>query len=264
MPKGFHPRAQGDVGEAAAIDWLTRIGAAVLFPLFHSPDYDLIADLGARLLRVQVKTSSCKHGPTDHFAVQLATSGGNQSWDGVVKEFDAGRFDFLFVLVQDGRRWFIPAAEIEGRHGISLGGIKYSEFEVGRGEPLDQDAASRLDPLRGGAGVGEPGQTVNLVAMPEWVRFPPPPPPPPPGGDSRSGDDHHAVGRTKMSSHHQVAVPRAVAAACGIKPGDRFRVESDGTGRFVMTRVEEYVAQQAAQLTLSDEEPAGAERRSPD
>jgi bifunctional DNA-binding transcriptional regulator/antitoxin component of YhaV-PrlF toxin-antitoxin module len=267
MPKGFHPRRQGDVGEAAAIEWLTRLGAAVSFPLFHSPDYDLIADLGGRLLRVQVKTSSCKHGPTDHFAVQLATSGGNQSWNGVVKEFDAGRIDFLFVLVEDGRRWFIPTSEIEGRHGISLGGDKYSEFQIGRSEPLDQGGGSTLDALRGGAGVGEPGRTVNPVAQPEWVRFPPPPPPPRSSGNPSSrADERASVGRTKMSSHYQVAVPRAVAAAASLSPGDRFRVESDGTGRFVMTRLEEYLDQHMAQLSLPKEarDPAGAERRAPD
>jgi bifunctional DNA-binding transcriptional regulator/antitoxin component of YhaV-PrlF toxin-antitoxin module len=67
-----------------------------------------------------------------------------------------------------------------------------------------------------------------------------------------------------MSTHHQVAVPRAVAAACGIEPGDRFRVESDGSGRFVMTRIEEYIEQHGSQLSLPDEDPAGAERRAPE
>jgi hypothetical protein len=262
----FHPRRQGDLGESCAIDWLTRLGACVAFPLFHSPDYDLIADVGGRLVRVQVKTSSCRHGPTDHFAVQLATSGGNQSWNGVVKEFDPGRFDFLFVLVEDGRRWFIPSSEIEGRHGITLGGHKYSEFEVDRGEPLDPRASSTLDSARGGAGVGEPGRTVNPVAQPEWVRFPPPPSPPSDGSESLTGtDEPSAIGRTKMSSHYQVAVPRAVAAAASLSPGDRFRVESDGTGRFVMTRIEEYMEQHLEQFGLrEDEEPAGAERRAPE
>jgi len=69
-----------------------------------------------------------------------------------------------------------------------------------------------------------------------------------------------------MSAHHQVAVPRAVAATCGIKPGDRFRVESDGTGRFVMTRIEEYMERHLDQLELPDnqaEDPAGPGRRAP-
>lgn len=45
-----HSRRQGDLGEAAAIDWLTRQGADVLVPLFHSPDYDLAAEVEGDLL----------------------------------------------------------------------------------------------------------------------------------------------------------------------------------------------------------------------
>jgi hypothetical protein len=254
----FHPRQQGDLGEASGIEWLTRIGACVAFPLFHSPDYDLIADLDGRLIRVQVKTSSCRHGTTDHFAVQLATSGGNQSWNGVIKTFDRGRFDFLFILVRDGRRWFIPSSEIGGSHSIVLGGEKYSEFGVGRGAALDQagTAGFKLSDRRGGAGVGEPGETVNLVpSLLSGFDSHPPHLSPPPGDDLGSEGEPPAVGRTKMSSHHQVAVPRAVAGACGIEPGDRFRVESDGTGRFVMTRVEEYMQQHIAQLALPEDAP---------
>ncbi|MGA9636289.1 MAG: hypothetical protein WBQ41_13725 [Solirubrobacterales bacterium] len=48
----------------------------------------------------------------------------------------------------------------------------------------------------------------------------------------------------------------AVAAASSIDPGDRFRVESDGTGRFVMTRIEEYMEQHVDQLALSDDPDA--------
>jgi hypothetical protein len=251
----FHPRRQGDLGEAAAIEWLTRMGACVAFPLFHSPDYDLIGDLGRRLLRVQVKTSICEHGCREHFAVQLATSGGNQSWNGVVKKFDPSRFDFLFVVVRDGRQWFIPSSEIGGSHSIVLGGEKYSEFQVGRAAPLDRVEASgsKLPDRRGGAGVGEPGETVNLVPslLSGFDSHPPHCPAPSARGELHSNDVvPPAVGRTKMSAHHQVAVPRAVAAASGISPGDRFRVESDGIGRFVMTRVEEYMERHLKQLAL--------------
>jgi bifunctional DNA-binding transcriptional regulator/antitoxin component of YhaV-PrlF toxin-antitoxin module len=56
-----------------------------------------------------------------------------------------------------------------------------------------------------------------------------------------------------MSANRQVTVPLAVAAASTIEPGDRFRVESDGLGKFVMTRIEEYMERQASQLALSDQ-----------
>lgn len=254
MPRGFHPRKQGDVGEAAAIAWLTRLGGAVPLPLFHSPNYDLIADLDGRLLRVQVKTSTCHVGP-DRFAVQLATNGGNQSWTGVAREFDPSHIDFLFVLVGDGRQWFIPAGEIQGRIRIKVGGDRYSEFLVASSDPLDPPSGSpsRLTAGRGGAGVGEPGRSVKSVPQLLSGFDSHPPHSPPSGGESASEVDRaEAVGRTRMSAHHQVTVPVAVATASAISPGDRFRVESRGPGSFVMTRIEEFLEEHLDQLALPD------------
>ena len=48
----------------------------------------------------------------------------------------------LFVHVGDGRRWFIPAAAVEGRTAVNLGGPKYAEFEVEPGRPLPMDVAA--------------------------------------------------------------------------------------------------------------------------
>jgi hypothetical protein len=262
MPKGFHPRRQGDLGEAAAIQWLTWIGACVSFPLFHSPDYDLIADLNGRLLRVQVKTSRCTD-PSKHYAVQLATSGGNQSWTRTVKTFDPLRVDFLFVLVADGRRWFIPAAEVEGMRAVRLGGPKYSEFQIGRTAPIGQydPARSKLDQDgRGSAGVGEPGRTVNSVATPEWVRIPPPPLTTSPSTTFESRERGSGCGRTRMSANHQLTIPRGPFESAQLEVGDRFRVEADGKGRVILTRIEEYIEQYSRQLALdSDSGPDIAE-----
>jgi hypothetical protein len=243
----YHPRRQGDLGEAAAINWLTSIGAVVSFPLFHSPDYDLVAQLGRLLLRVQVKTSRYAVDPTGHFAIQLATAGGNQSWNGTVKTFDPDTVDYLFVLVGDGRMWFIPSREVEGRRGIHLGGPKYSEFEVELQlalEGADRRPGLESDAEPGEYPSGQRGGAVNAMALPSQVRILPPPfdPGKPP-----------AVGRTRMSTNHQVTVPLAVAAAASIEPGDRFRVESEGTGRFVMTRIEEYMERRLDQLALPSE-----------
>jgi hypothetical protein len=105
-----NPRRQGDIGEAAAIAWLTRAGFGVWIPLGHSPDADLIAERDERLLRVQVKTSTALRN--DRYEVSLATKGGNRSWSGLVKTIDPSRYEYLFVLVGDGRQWFIPAAQI--------------------------------------------------------------------------------------------------------------------------------------------------------
>jgi Holliday junction resolvase-like predicted endonuclease len=106
MERRISRRQQGDLGEASAIEWLTRAGALVLIPFGHSPDFDLVAYVNGRLLRVQVKTSTQRvTTPKGHMrsAVVLVTSGGNQSWNGSRKKIDPARFDYLFALTGDGR-----------------------------------------------------------------------------------------------------------------------------------------------------------------
>jgi hypothetical protein len=139
-----HRRRQGDIGEAAAIAWLTRAGFGVWIPLGHSPDADLIAERDRRLLRVQVKTSTALRN--GRYEVTLATKGGNRSWSGRVKENDPARYDRLFVLVADGRQWFIPAAAIEARTMVLLGGPKYAAFEV-EGGPAATMGERGFEPL---------------------------------------------------------------------------------------------------------------------
>jgi PD-(D/E)XK endonuclease len=144
----MHWRRQGDQGELSAIQWLTGKGATVAIPFGHSPDWDLVAELGRRLLRVQVKTSICfRRG---RWEASLRTSGGNRSWTGVVKLLDAQRCDYVFVHVGDGRRWFIPAEPLGGMSRLALGGPKYAEFEVEPGWPLPgrtaEESVSTIDP----------------------------------------------------------------------------------------------------------------------
>jgi hypothetical protein len=128
------PRGQGDQGERAAILWLLSQGFPVYLPIGHSPDYDLITDLGSGVVRVQVKTSTCfRNGRWD---ITVATRGGNQSWNGVVKLLDPSRYDYLFVLVGDGRQWFIPSVNVPGGWGLRLGGPKYAAYEIEPGKAL--------------------------------------------------------------------------------------------------------------------------------
>jgi hypothetical protein len=139
----MHARQQGDIGEASAIQWLVFQGFAVGIPFGHSPDWDLVAEMDGRLVRVQVKTCTRLIRETGRWSVTICTRGGNQSWNGLVKRLDASRCDFLFVHVGDGRRWFIPADHLEGSTTVNLGGPKYAEFEVESGDPLP--VRTRLD-----------------------------------------------------------------------------------------------------------------------
>jgi Holliday junction resolvase-like predicted endonuclease len=128
------PRRQGDLGELSAMEWLGSQGYAVFYPIGHSPDIDLIADDGRALHRVQVKTTTQRRNR--RWEVTLCTRGGNRSWNGLVKYFSSSRCDSLFVLVADGRRWFVPAKAITAGAKIVLGGPKYAEYEVEPGRPL--------------------------------------------------------------------------------------------------------------------------------
>jgi hypothetical protein len=256
MPRGFHPRRQGDLGEAAAIHWLTSVGAGVSFPLFHSPDYDLVAEIGGQLFKVQVKTSTRSTDIPGRYAVRLATSGGNQSWSGVVKKFDASRCGFLFVLVSDGRSWFIPSAEIEGRHEITLGGPKYSEFEVHPGSPLTAvapDPGLESDCSPGEYRSGQPGGAVNAVAYAFGGSNPPSPIFR--TASARQVEDSRrkrAVSRTRLSANHQLTIPLGPYEAAELEVGDRFRVEAESKGRVVLTRIEEYMERRVVQLALPE------------
>jgi hypothetical protein len=144
MQLAWTPRRQGEAGELSAMTWLSQAGAPVAKPLFEASDYDLLADFGDHIDRVQVKTSTC--WTKNRFVVALCTRGGNQSWNGVIKRLDATRCDRVFVHVGDGRRWYIPAAALGGGSGIVLGGPKYAEYEVEPGDPLQ----ARPPPAAGG------------------------------------------------------------------------------------------------------------------
>jgi hypothetical protein len=253
MERLINRRQQGDLGEISAIEWLTRRGAVVAVPFGHSPDFDLVAQVADRLLRIQVKTSTQKLRTPNgqlRYPVSLVTCGGNQSWTGVAKLFDPAKVDYLFVLTSAGRRWFIPATDLDGKRAVQLGGAKYSEYEIERTVSIRElvyGANAALESSSPGEyPSGQRTAAVNRQALPSEVRILPPP------SDSTDPPDSPGVGRTKMSSHYQVAVPRAVAAAASLSPGDRFRVESAGTGRFVMTRIEEYMEGQIEQLAMPD------------
>lgn len=71
MKGSLKPREQGDIGELSAMEWLASQGAHIYVPLGHSPDIDLIAELGGRLIRVEVKTAT--HRRDGRWAVLIST-----------------------------------------------------------------------------------------------------------------------------------------------------------------------------------------------
>lgn len=229
------------------MEWLTSVGATVLIPVGHSPDFDLVAEAHGRLLRIQVKTSThsvATPGGHNRFVVALATKGGNQSWNGVAKRFDQSRFDYLFALTGDGRRWFIPSTVLEARIAISLGGRKYSEFEIEQGRPIHELVYGMKPALESGSHSGEyrsgqTGRPVKALAQPSQVRILPPPFQKrfgfqPSMYDRKLGRSGEAV----LNQKRRVTIPRQACVEAGLQDGDRVRVRSDGDGRIVLERIE--------------------------
>ena len=240
-------RQQGDLGEGSAIEWFTRLGATVLLPFGHSPDFDLVVELEGSLLRVQVKTSTQQVVTPDghpRSAVSIAMRGGNQSWNGLTKHFDPLNVDFLFVLTGDGRRWLIPADAVETRTSITLGGAAYSDFEIDRGPPIRHLVYGDNAPLDSVPALGEypSGQrtaTVNRQAQPSQVRLLPPPLP---RRDSRFKPTKYErklgqTGQTAINYKRKVTLPQQAVIEAGLDVGDRLRVRSHGYGRIVLERV---------------------------
>lgn len=240
-------RQQGDLGEASAIEWFSRLGATVLLPFGHSPDYDLVAELDGRLVRVQVKTSTqFTKTPDGHVrrVVSLKTCGGNQSWTGVAKEIDPTRVDFLFVLTGDGRRWVIPSDCLEARTSVRLGGTRYSEYEIDPGPAIDHLVYGESRPLNSVSALGEypRGQrtaAVNGQALPSQVRLLPPPLPrressfKPSKYERKLGQS----GQTTINYKRKVTIPQQAFLEAGLEFGDRLRARSHGYGRIVLERV---------------------------
>jgi PD-(D/E)XK endonuclease len=237
---------QGDLGEASAIEWLTRQGATVSMPLGHSPDYDLVAEFGDCLVRVQVKTSTRNEPRVEghRWTVMLATNGGNQSWSGVAKIFDPSRFDLLFVLVGDGRRWVIPADAIESTRSVNLGGTKYSEFEIDPGGPIEHlvygDGATKLVSRPGEYASGQSTAPVKGQPQASQVRILPPPSGSGGSGLRLSRKDRKLgrPGQTTVGRRRLMTMPHVPFTEAGLKLGDRLRFRADGPGRLVVERIE--------------------------
>ncbi len=246
MKRQINRSRQGDLGEASAIEWFTSIGATVLVPLGHSPQFDLVVEIEDRLFRIQVKASCQQERTLDghaRFAVSLATSGGNQSWTGVTKEIDPTKVDFLFAHTGGGRRWLIPTSALEAGRSIRLGGPKYAEYEIGSGRSIQEivfgeaGIESSADPgeyPRGQrmAAVNRPAQSfagstpASPIASPRPTK--------PTNYERKLGQGGHAV----INQKRRVTIPQRPFFEAGLENGSRVRVRSDGPGRLVLEQIE--------------------------
>lgn len=243
MTPHLKPREQGDLGEFSAMQWFAEQGAHIYMPFGHSPDVDFVAVVDGRPLQIEVKTSTSRPKP-GRWLVHICTAGGNQSWNGLTKYFDPARCDYLFAHVGDGRRWLIPTNALECRRALTLGGPKYSEFEIDSGRPLRADLAEPSLDSRDTLGEYPSGQRMAPVkrrAKPSQVRILPPPSP---LYERAPGAAHEAPAKPSIGSgiatiypKRRTTVPEHPFVAAGLSLGDVVRFEAITEGRMTVTRV---------------------------
>lgn len=56
------------------------------------------------------------------------------------------------------------------------------------------------------------------------------------------------AGRSRISAKHQVTIPAAAFRGAGFQAGDTVRIEAEGAGRVVLTRVEDLVNRYSGSL----------------
>jgi hypothetical protein len=123
-----NPRLQGEIGLGAAIAWFTANGYCVAIPLADNQPYDLVVGGPDGLQRVQVKTTTRRQPRYGSYVVQLETAGGNQSFH-TRKPFDNRAVDLVFILVDDGSQWLLPAQAITARRTLNLC-ARYAPYRV--------------------------------------------------------------------------------------------------------------------------------------
>lgn len=68
-------------------------------------------------------------------------------------------------------------------------------------------------------------------------------------------------GRSRISSKHQVTIPAAAFRRAGFAAGDLVRVEAEGAGRVVLTKIDDLVDRYSGSLTTGGELRRSAEAR---
>lgn len=119
---------QGNIGLSYAIAYYSKLGYIISIPLTDTQDYDIIADTGEALLKIQVKTTTCK-SVHNIYQLNLKVSGGNRSGEGKDKTFDQNNCDLVFAMTNDFEFYSIPRKEITSKNSISLGD-KWLPFKV--------------------------------------------------------------------------------------------------------------------------------------
>lgn len=117
MSADHDPNRKGNVAEAAIATSAIKLGLHVLKPLTEHSRYDLVFDLGSRLLRVQ-----CKWAPLRRDVVVLNLAGYRYTPDGGVRStYSASEVDAVAAYCEElDRSFLVPIRLVDGRRALHL------------------------------------------------------------------------------------------------------------------------------------------------
>lgn len=125
MFQGLSTVGQGKLGLVYAIMALTERGYNISIPIIDDQLYDLVADDGKTLLKVQVKSTRFKQNGRDYMA-QLQHVHHNKT-ENVVRKFDNKSVDIVVIVCEDKTVYIIPSDAISAKTAVQLGD-KYAKY----------------------------------------------------------------------------------------------------------------------------------------
>ena len=102
----MNPKAIGELSEAIVLVHLMKRGWAVSLPFGNNQRYDLVVDVGERLLRAQVKTAhEVKGGIMFAVVSKNGFTGARTGYEGQID---------VFLAQYDGRVFMVPVEDVPG------------------------------------------------------------------------------------------------------------------------------------------------------
>jgi hypothetical protein len=162
----------------------------------------------------------------------------------IAKRLDPSKFDFLFVLTGDGRPWLIPSTVLEARSSVTLGGPKYSEYEIKRCNPIREIVYAEHPSLESGSRPGGVSKrSKDGGCKPSGSAFagsnPASPivastPVKPTKCERKLGQSGQAI----VNQKRRITIPQRAFFEAGFENGSRVRVRAEGPGRIILDQVE--------------------------
>lgn len=119
-------KEKGNAGLGIAIAYYSANGYTVSIPLNDTQDYDLIVDKYGKLMKVQVKSTSCKT-KYGNYQVALKSCGGTKGK--TYKTLIDTKIDLLCIVTDNIDIYVIPIEKIKNISTINLCN-KYIQYKV--------------------------------------------------------------------------------------------------------------------------------------